>query len=165
LLNCHNAKNSFSWKPALNIHSPAGRGKFHAKRNVTGRGWGASFHQFGDNILTRRGLLACCSWVRWAQAEEPVYDLAPGITPPRFVKQVNPRPPADRGVRATGSVIIGLVVSSKGIPQDPHIIRGLDKDLDQSAVEAVKEWRFAAAQKDGTPVAVRISLQIQFHEM
>jgi len=110
--------------------------------------------------------LVCVSCLLWAQTDdEAVYDLGPGVTPPRISKQVNPRYPTDRGVRATGSVIIGLVVSSKGLPKDPHIIKGLDKDLDQSALDAVKEWRFVPAQKDGKPVAVRISLQIQFHEM
>ncbi len=108
----------------------------------------------------------CGSGVLLAQSNsEPVYDLGPGITPPRVAKQVNPSYPNDRGVRATGSVIIGLVVSSKGLPIDPHIIKGIDKDLDQSAVDAVKQWRFVPAQRDGKPIAVRISLQIQFHEM
>jgi protein TonB len=97
--------------------------------------------------------------------DEPVYDLGPGVTPPRVIKQVNPHYPTGRGVRAVGSVIIALVVSSKGLPKDPRVIKGLDKDLDESAVEAVREWRFAPAQKDGTPVAVRVSLQIEFHSM
>jgi TonB family protein len=68
-------------------------------------------------------------------------------------------------VSASGSVLIGLVVSSKGLPKDPHILKGVDKDLDQSAVDAVKEWRFAPAQKDGKAIAVRVSLQIKFHSM
>ena len=44
-------------------------------------------------------------------------------------------------------------------------MKGIEKDLDQSAVAAVKEWRFAPAQKDGKAVAVRVSVQIEFHEM
>jgi TonB family protein len=81
------------------------------------------------------------------------------------IKQTAPQYPNGRGVRASGSVLIGLIVSSKGLPKDPHILKSLDKDLDQSAVDAVKEWRFAPAQKDGKPIAVRVSLQIQFHSM
>jgi TonB family protein len=100
-----------------------------------------------------------------AQTDEPVYDLGPGVSPPRIVKQVTPQYPNNRGVRAEGSVIIGLVVSSKGLPDGPHVLKSLDKDLDQSAVEAVKQWRFAPAQKNGKPIAVRISLQIEFHSM
>ncbi len=112
-------------------------------------------------------LIACCAAsLLPAQTDlETVYDLGPGITPPRVIKQVNPSYPTNRGVKAVGSVIIGLVVSSKGLPQDPHVVKGLDKDLDQSAVEAVKEWRFSPAQKNGKSIAVRVSVEIQFHEM
>jgi len=112
-------------------------------------------------------LICCCAaWLLPAQNDdEAVYDLGPGVTPPRVIKQVNPRYPNNRGVKAVGSVIIALVVSSKGLPKDPHVVKGLDKDLDESAVEAVKEFRFAPAQKDGKAVAVRVSVQIQFHEM
>jgi TonB family protein len=118
--------------------------------------------------MWRRSLLigCCAAWILPGQTEdETVYDLGPGVTPPRVIKQVNPHYPNDRGVRAVGSVIIGLIVSSKGLPQDPHILKSLDKDLDQSAVDAVKEWRFTPAQKDGKAIAVRVSLQIEFHSM
>jgi periplasmic protein TonB len=123
--------------------------------------------------MWRRSVLICCC-VAWilpalspAQAtdDEQVYDLGPGISPPRVIKQTAPQYPNGRGVRAVGSVLIGLIVSSKGLPKNPHILKSLDKDLDQSAVDAVKEWRFAPAQKDGKAVAVRVSLQIEFHSM
>jgi periplasmic protein TonB len=97
--------------------------------------------------------------------KEDVYDLGPGVVPPRIIKQAAPRPSTARGVRVVGSVTIALVVSSKGMPRDVHVLKGLDKDVDQSAVAAVEQWRFAPAQKDGKPVAVRITLEISFHEM
>ena len=116
-------------------------------------------------------LIGCCAaCLLLAQTpdssnDETVYDLGPGVTPPRVTKQVNPHYSTNRGVRAVGSVIIALVVSSKGIPRDPRVVKGIEKDLDESAVEAVKEWRFAPAQKDGKAIAVRVSVQIEFHEM
>ncbi|MBV9769173.1 MAG: energy transducer TonB [Bryobacterales bacterium] len=91
--------------------------------------------------------------------------MGPGVTPPRVIKQVNPQYPNDRGVRAVGSVIIRLVVSSKGLPKDPQVVKGLDQELDKSAVEAVKDWRFAPARKDGKSIAVRVSVQLEFHSM
>jgi periplasmic protein TonB len=115
-----------------------------------------------------RGVLICCAAVCLLAAQtddEPVYDLEPGVTPPRVIKQTAPQYPNGRGVRAVGSVIIGLIVSSKGLPKNPQVLKSLDKDLDQSALDAVKEWRFAPAQKDGKPIAVRVSLQIEFHSM
>jgi TonB family protein len=114
------------------------------------------------------GYSLVCGTISLATAQtddETVYDLGPDITPPRVVKQVNPHYNTDHGVRAVGSVLIALVVTSKGLPKDPHVVKGLDKELDQSAVDAVKDWRFAPAQKNGKAVAVRVSVQIQFHEM
>ena len=97
--------------------------------------------------------------------QEQVYDLGPGISPPRVTKQVNPTYRTAKGVRVKGAVLVGLVVSSQGLPRDVHVIKGIDKDVDQSAVEAVGQWRFAPAQKGDTPVAVRVSLEIDFHSM
>lgn len=90
---------------------------------------------------------------------------APGIAPPRVIKQVNPQYSTKHGVRVVGSVLIGLIVSSRGIPRDLDILRGLDTEVDQSALDAVQQWRFTPAQKDGRAVAVRISLEIAFHSM
>jgi len=96
---------------------------------------------------------------------ETVYNLGPGITPPRVTKQVPPKESTSRGVRVVGSVTVALIVSSKGVPRDVHVVKGLDKEVDQNTVEAVEQWRFAPAQKDGKPVAVKVSLEIQFHDM
>ena len=98
--------------------------------------------------------------------EEPVYELNREITPPRLIRQVNPKySPGSRGIRIQGSVTIALIVSSQGTPKSPHVVKGLDKDVDQAAIEAVEKWLFAPAKKDGKPVAVNVTVEIQFHSM
>jgi len=87
------------------------------------------------------------------------------MVPPRVTKQVSPRYKTARGVRLEGSVTVVLVVSSQGVPRDVRVVKGLDKDVDQSAIEAVRQWEFAPARRDDKPVAVRISLEIEFHSM
>ena len=94
-----------------------------------------------------------------------MYELGPGVSPPRVTKQVNPNYKTARGVRLEGAVIVALVVSSQGVPRDVRVAKGLDKDIDQSAIDAVREWRFSPARKDDKPIAVRISLEIDFHSM
>ncbi|MGD0302704.1 MAG: energy transducer TonB [Bryobacteraceae bacterium] len=128
-----------------------------------------------DRGLVR--LLACAMLVQAASAspaqskgddgdkEEEIYYLGPDVVPPRIVKQIAPRRSTNRGVRVVGSVTVALVVSSKGMPKDVRVVKGLDPDVDQSTVEAVEQWRFTPAQKDGKPVAVRISLDIAYHDM
>jgi|SRR5580698_2202019 protein TonB len=98
-------------------------------------------------------------------SEETVYNLGPGFTPPRVTKQVAPRQSTVRGVRVVGTVTVALIVSSKGLPKNVHVVKGIDKEIDQCTVEAVEQWRFDPAQKDGKPVAVRVSLDIAFHDM
>ncbi len=90
--------------------------------------------------------------------------MGPGVTPPRVVRQVQPEHPT-KGFRISGTVGIGLIVSSAGEPKDVHVVKSLEKDVDQSAVDAVQKWRFEPARKDGQPVAVKVSVEIRFHDM
>ena len=99
-------------------------------------------------------------------ADETVYELTADVTPPKIVKHVNPEYPPDwNGVRVKGVVDIALIVTSQGAPKDPKVIKSLEKELDQIAVEAVRQWRFSAARKEGKPVAVRILVEIEFRSM
>jgi TonB family protein len=98
--------------------------------------------------------------------EEPVFDLGDGITPPKVIHQVSPKPDSgQQGFRISGVVLIGLVVSSHGLPVHVHVVRSADKDIDQSAVDAVTQWRFEPARKGDKPVAVRLTIEIRFHDV
>jgi TonB family protein len=99
--------------------------------------------------------------------DEQVLDIGPGITPPRVTHQVTPvnKPDDERGFRISGTVLVGLVVSSRGEPKDVHVVKSLDKDIDLTAVEAVQQWRFEPAKKGDQAVAVRITVEIRFHSM
>jgi periplasmic protein TonB len=98
--------------------------------------------------------------------DEPVYSLTNDITPPRVTKQVPPDySPGARGIKIHGSVLVETVVTSRGLPRNTRVIKGLDKDIDEAVVAAVKQWQFAPAKKDGKPVAVRVQLEIAFHSM
>ncbi len=95
---------------------------------------------------------------------EEVYDIGAGITPPRLVHRVEPVRP-NGAFRVNGAVVIGMVVTSKGLPRDVHIVQSLDKEVDQSAIEAVQQWKFEPARKKDKPVAVRVTVEIRFRDM
>ena len=65
--------------------------------------------------------------------------------------------------RICGTNLIGLTVDAKGTPQNVHVVRGLERSLDQNALAAVSQYRFRPAMKDGTtPVPVQITIEIDF---
>ncbi len=55
-----------------------------------------------------------------------------------------------------------LVVGQDGLPCDITLVRGISTELDEAALDALKEWRFTPGMKDGKPVAVQITAEIEF---
>jgi len=56
-----------------------------------------------------------------------------------------------------------LIVDAAGRPRDIKVVRGLGLGLDAQALAAVQKWRFHPALKDGKPVDVEISVEVEFH--
>ena len=42
------------------------------------------------------------------------------------------------------------------------LLRGLGYGLDEKAIEAVKQWEFKPGMKDGKPVTVAATIQVNF---
>jgi TonB family protein len=98
--------------------------------------------------------------------EEPVYRANPGagVSAPQATYQPGPEySPEARQLRYEGIAILSIIVDVSGRPQGIQIQRPLGLGLDEKAVAAVSTWKFEPAQKDGKPVAVVISIEIQFH--
>jgi TonB family protein len=64
--------------------------------------------------------------------------------------------------KVQGTCVLALTVDEQGAVRDVHVTRSLDKRLDQNAVDAVKQWKFKPAMRDGKPVAVLTSVEIDF---
>jgi TonB family protein len=61
-----------------------------------------------------------------------------------------------------GDVLLEIVVRRDGSVGDVRIVQGLGHGLDQRAVEAVRQWRFAPAQRLGVPVDVMVEVAMEF---
>jgi TonB family protein len=62
-----------------------------------------------------------------------------------------------------GICLISLIVDAQGMPQYIQVVRKLDYGLSEKAIEAVNKFRFKPAMKNGKPVPVKISVEIEFH--
>jgi periplasmic protein TonB len=95
--------------------------------------------------------------------EQTVHRPGKDVTAPRLIKEVKPRYTPDAMERkVSGLVGLSCVVETDGTPGDIQVTKQLDPDLDQAAIDALKEWRFAPGQKDGKPVRVAIDVEMTF---
>lgn len=86
------------------------------------------------------------------------------VSAPRLVYSPDPEYSAEAlDMKYEGFCVLSVVVGSDGRPRDIKIVQELGHGLDEKAVEAVKEWKFEPAMKDGKPVAVQTYVQVQFH--
>lgn len=93
-----------------------------------------------------------------------VYRVGGGISAPTAVSSPDPAYTEEaRRAKKQGTCTLWLIVDSAGHPRDIRVVRGLGFGLDEKAVEAVKQWRFNPALKDGKPVDVQISVEVEFH--
>lgn len=91
------------------------------------------------------------------------YRIGGGVSPPSVLSKVEPEYSEEaRKAKWQGTVVLQLVVDEHGLPQQMHITRSLGLGLDQKALEAVGKWRFKPGMKDGKPVPVIATIEVNF---
>jgi TonB family protein len=92
-----------------------------------------------------------------------VYKVGGGIAAPQPMSTPDPEyTEAARNAKTQGTCVLWLIVDEQGRPRDIHVVRGLGFGLDQKAIDAVKQWRFQPALKDGRAVSVQIRVEVGF---
>lgn len=82
---------------------------------------------------------------------------------PEIRKQVPPQYPFDlksRGIE--GKVIVQFMIDEKGIVSDCVAISSSNPGFEPAALDAVRQWRFKPAVKDGRPVKSQMTFPIGF---
>jgi protein TonB len=67
-----------------------------------------------------------------------------------------------RKARIQGVVIVQAIINKQGNVTDVKVLKGLPMGLDQSAVEAIRKWKFEPATLNGKPVDVYYNLTVNF---
>ena len=67
-----------------------------------------------------------------------------------------------RKARIEGIVIIEAIINTNGDVTDARVLKPLPLGLDQSALEAVKRWKFKPGTLNGQPVPVIYNLTVNF---
>lgn len=91
------------------------------------------------------------------------YRVGGGVSAPRAIFAPDPEYSEEaRKAKYQGTVILWVVVGPDGKPHEIRVQRQLGMGLDEKAIEAVKQWKFDPARKDGQAVAVQINVEVNF---
>jgi TonB family protein len=95
--------------------------------------------------------------------EGQLVEIGPGVTPPRRIEGSPPSYPyTARRRRLEGSVTVSMIVTETGETTDLTVTESGGKALDKAVLEAVRDWRFEPARKDGVKVRVPWSIRHTF---
>jgi protein TonB len=85
------------------------------------------------------------------------------VKPPQRVEGVPAAyPRVAARLKLQGAVAIEMIVTEKGEVIEPRVVESAGEVLDQAVLDAVNEWRFEPAQKDGVKVRVRYRYRQEF---
>jgi periplasmic protein TonB len=86
-----------------------------------------------------------------------------GIEAPRLLREVKADYTEEARRRGMiGEVVMEIVVARDGSVGDVKILKRLGAGLDERAVQAVRQWRFAPATRKGLPVDVLVEVAVEF---
>ncbi|HXM67099.1 MAG TPA: TonB family protein [Candidatus Acidoferrum sp.] len=102
------------------------------------------------------------STMRMCSEKNPV-SAGPCATPPRALSKANPDyPEKARRSRHEGTVALGVTIGKDGGVHDIRIVKSVDDAIDEAAMKAVSKWKFEPASYQGSPVAVEMTIQVNF---
>ncbi len=108
------------------------------------------------------------SWViRFAEIKNesgsPGANSSADLSQPTATRKVDPAYPLQMmRENVAGTVIVYAVIRADGSVGNVRVLRGVEERLDRFASEAVAQWKFAPAMKNGSPVDVEATFQIPF---
>jgi len=138
-----NALNEYCTASQLSPHDSGLQSKCHGSGKITGG-------PTGERVKT-------------TVPEQTTHEIGKGVSAP--VPQFDPNPPYTekaRIVKYSGTVNLALVVDAQGNVSDVAVVKPLPFGLAEQAIETVRTWKFRPAMRDGTPVRVRVLVEVSF---
>jgi TonB family protein len=92
-----------------------------------------------------------------------VFQAGGGVTAPSLLFKVEPEYSEEaRKAKYQGTVLLYVEVDPSGHATNIRVARSLGLGLDEKAIEAVKKWKFAPGKKNGRPVTVAATIEVNF---
>jgi TonB family protein len=90
-----------------------------------------------------------------AASDPKRFRVGGAVAQANLVTKIQPvYPPAAKAARVQGTVELETVISKDGEPLDIRVVASPSDDLTQSALEAVRQWRYKPTLLNGSPVEI-----------
>jgi len=91
------------------------------------------------------------------------FKVGNGVTAPVVLYKKEPEYSEEaRKAKYQGTVVLYIEVDPSGRAVNPKVVRSLGLGLDEKALEAVRQWKFKPGYKDGRPVTVAATIEVNF---
>jgi len=92
-----------------------------------------------------------------------VHRIGGGVSAPQLVYKTEPAYSDEaRAAKYQGTVVVGVEIDPNGVAQNIRVIRGMGLGLNDRAVEAISMWKFKPGMRDGQPVTVAATIEVNF---
>lgn len=129
------------------------------------RGFASLLREFNvqpDSKVERGLILNLASTERQGRHVASPYPSNPGLlrvggvlAESNLIKKMQPVYPASaKAAGVQGTVDMEMAISKDGVPEDIRVISSPGDDLTQSALEAVRQWRYRPTLLNGAPVEI-----------
>ncbi len=86
------------------------------------------------------------------------------VIAPGPLRKIDPKyPPTLINEHVEGEVVLYAVIRRDGSVDSIQLVRGIDDQLDANAMQALSQWKFRPATKQGLPVELEAIVHIPFH--
>ncbi len=93
-----------------------------------------------------------------SKPSEVVYEPGGDVKPPKLLFSVRPYYPKSK--TKEGNVVLKAIITSEGSISDVVVLKSLDPELDDSAIHALRQWKFEPCKKDDTPVSCSVKVEV-----
>lgn len=100
---------------------------------------------------------------RMVAAGPRIYKIGDGVSSPKVISKVDPDYTKEaRDAKIEGTVVLETEIHTDGRAHNTRVVRSLYPGLDHNAIDAISQWKFEPGKKDGQPVAVRATIEVNY---
>lgn len=101
------------------------------------------------------------------QAHDKAYRVGEdGVTAPKLTTRIEPKyPSVPEDQKIEGTVVLSLEINKDGMAENVKIVRTLAPMFDESAIDALKQWKFEPGKRNGEAVRVKATVEVNFRRV